>query len=203
MQRILKSRWFLPVSGLVIGLVAILLISLALRPHNFAGTILQSPEPAYNFTLNGPDQATVSLSDFRGKVVLLFFGYTHCPDVCPTTLHEESKVLDLLGRQAEKVQPIFISVDPERDSPQRLKAYLNNLDGRIIGITGDLKVINEITTQYGVFFQKRIISADGNYLVDHTATTFLVDQNGYLRVIYAYAAPARGIAEDVKYILAH
>jgi protein SCO1 len=202
MKKIFHSRWLLPVGGLVVGLAAVILISLALKPHTFSGTILQSPQPAYDFSLNSAD-GPVSLADLHGKVVLVFFGYTYCPDVCPTTLREMKKVLELLGNQADQVQPVFVSVDPERDTPQRLKAYLNNIDGRILGITGEQALIDEITTQYGVFYQKRTISESGNYLIDHTATSFLIDPQGYLRVVYPYATPAKGIAEDVSYILRH
>ncbi len=202
MNKILQSRWLWPVAGLVIGLTAIVLISLALRPHNFSGSILQSPQPAYEFTLTSAD-GPVSLSDLRGKVVLIFFGYTFCPDVCPTTLQEMSAVLDLMGKKADQVQPVFVSVDPDRDTPERLKAYLNNLDGRILGITGETALIDEIVTQYGVFYQKRTISESGNYLIDHTATSYLIDPEGYLRVVYPYATPAEGIAKDIQYILRH
>jgi len=202
MNKILQSRWLWPVAGLVIGLTAIVLISLALRPHNFSGSILQSPQPAYEFTLTSAD-GPVSLSDLRGKVVLIFFGYTFCPDVCPTTLQEMSAVLDLMGKKADQVQPVFVSVDPDRDTPERLKAYLNNLDGRILGITGETALIDEIVTQYGVFYQKRTISESGNYLIDHTATSYLIDPEGYLRVVYPYATPAKGIVEDIQYILRH
>jgi len=202
MNKILQSRWLWPVAGLVIGLTAIVLISLALRPHNFSGSILQSPQPAYEFTLTSAD-GPVSLSDLRGKVVLIFFGYTFCPDVCPTTLQEMSAVLDLMGKKADQVQPVFVSVDPDRDTPERLKAYLNNLDGRILGITGETALIDEIVTQYGVFYQKRTISESGNYLIDHTATSYLIDPEGYLRVVYPYATPAEGIAKDILFILRH
>lgn len=202
MGKILRSRWFWPIAGLLIGLAAILILSQALRPHSFSGSLIQSPQPAYDFTLISAD-GPVSLSSLNGKVVLIFFGYTHCPDVCPTTLQEMSSVLDLMGSQAEKVQPVFVSVDPDRDSPQRLKAYLNNLDGRILGITGEQAVIDQIVTKYGVFYQKRVISESGDYLIDHTATSFLVDPQGFLRVVYPYATPAKGIAEDIRYILKH
>jgi protein SCO1/2 len=202
MGKILRSRWFWPIAGLLIGLAAILILSQALRPHSFSGSLIQSPQPAYDFTLTSAD-GPVSLSSLNGKVVLIFFGYTHCPDVCPTTLQEMSSVLDLMGNQADRVQPVFVSVDPDRDSPERLKAYLNNLDGRILGITGEQAVIDQIVTKYGVFYQKRVISESGDYLIDHTATSFLVDPQGFLRVVYPYATPAKGIAEDVRYILKH
>lgn len=200
MGKFFHLRWIWPVAGLVIGLIATVLISLALKTHNFSGTILQSPQPAFQFTLTSAD-GPVALSDLRGKVVLIFFGYTFCPDVCPTTLKEMSKVLDLLGKKADQVQPVFISVDPDRDTPARLKAYLNNLDARILGITGDQALIDEITAKYGVFYQKQTISESGDYMIDHTSTSFLIDPEGYLRVVYSYATPAKGIAEDIRYIL--
>lgn len=202
MNKIFHSRWFWPIAGLLIGLAAILILSQALRPHSFSGSLIQSPQPAYDFTLTSAD-GPVSLSSLNGKVVLIFFGYTHCPDVCPTTLQEMSAVLDLMGNQADRVLPVFVSVDPDRDSPERLKAYLNNLDGRILGITGEQAVIDQIVTKYGVFYQKRTISESGDYLIDHTATSFLVDPQGFLRVVYPYATPAKGIAEDIRYILKH
>lgn len=202
MNKIFHSRWFWPIAGLLIGLAAILILSQALRPHSFSGSLIQSPQPAYDFTLTSAD-GPVSLSSLNGKVVLIFFGYTHCPDVCPTTLQEMSAVLDLMGNQADRVLPVFVSVDPGRDSPERLKAYLNNLDGRILGITGEQAVIDQIVTKYGVFYQKRTISESGDYLIDHTATSFLVDPQGFLRVVYPYATPAKGIAEDIRYILKH
>ena len=201
----LRSRWTLPVAGLVIGLVAVVFLWNAVRPHTFAGTVMQSLQPAYEFTLTGPDNQPVRLSDLRGKVVLLFFGYTSCPDVCPTTLYEMRDMLDDLGGRAEDVRVIFVSVDPEKDTPQRLKAYLANIDpqGRLTGLTGSLDTLNEVAAQYGIFFQKRAYNESGGYLIDHTATALLVDGEGFLRVVYPYGTPGTAIADDVRYIFTH
>lgn len=205
MLNILRSRWTLPVAGLVIGLAAVIILWDLVRPHTFAGTVMQSPQPAYSFTLTGPGNQPVSLEDLRGKVVLLFFGYTSCPDVCPTTLYEMRAMLDALGNRAAQAQVVFVSVDPEKDTPQRMQAYLANIDSeeRFLGLTGDLDTLNEIAAQYGIFFQKRIISETGAYLIDHTATVLLVDGEGYLRVVYPYGTPGEAIAADVRYILKH
>ncbi|HEY9089653.1 MAG TPA: SCO family protein [Anaerolineaceae bacterium] len=205
MLNILRSRWTLPVAGLVIGLAAVIILWDLVRPHTFAGTVMQSPQPAYSFTLTGPGNQPVSLEDLRGKVVLLFFGYTSCPDVCPTTLYEMRAMLDALGSRAAQAQVVFVSVDPEKDTPQRMQAYLANIDSeeRFLGLTGDLDTLNEIAAQYGIFFQKRIISETGAYLIDHTATVLLVDGEGYLRVVYPYGTPGEAIAADVRYILKH
>lgn len=205
MKRILGSRWTLPVAGLVIGLAAVIILWGLVRPHTFAGTVMQSPQPATPFTLSGPGGQPVSLEDLRGKTVLLFFGYTSCPDVCPTTLYEMRDMLDALGKHADQVRVVFISVDPEKDTPQRLQAYLANIDPqqRFTGLTGDLDTLNTITAQYGIFFQKRTISETGAYLIDHTATVLLVDGEGYLRVVYPYGTPGAAIAADVRYLQTH
>jgi protein SCO1/2 len=205
MMKLLRSRWTLPVAGLVIGLVAVVVLWNAVRPHTFAGTVMQSLQPAYEFTLTGPDDQPVGLRDLRGKVVLLFFGYTSCPDICPTTLYEMRDMLDDLGGKAEDVRVVFVSVDPEKDTPQRLQAYLANIDprGRLTGLTGSLDTLNEVAAQYGIFFQKRAYNDSGGYLIDHTATVLLVDGEGYLRVVYPYGTPGAAIADDVRYIFKH
>ena len=205
MMNIIRSRWTLPVLGLVIGLVAVVVLWNAVRPHTFAGTVMQSPQPAYDFTLTGPGSQPVRLSDLRGSVVLLFFGYTACPDVCPTTLYEMRDMLDALGRRAEKTRVVFVSIDPEKDTPQRMQAYLANIDpaGRLTGLTGEIDTLNEIAAQYGIFFQKRPYNDSGGYLIDHTATVLLVDEDGYLRVVYPYGTPGAAIAGDVAYIMTH
>jgi protein SCO1/2 len=201
-----RSRWLLFFGAAMISLGLAWWAWTQLRPHQFGGTLLQSPSPAYNFSLTGPQGSKVQLSDLRGKAVLVYFGYTTCPDVCPTTLKTVGKVLDQLGKQAEQVQAVMITVDPEKDSPARLAAYLNNVEKRVMGLSGDLETITQIATQYGVFFQKRPFGSEGGYLVDHTATLMLVDAKGYLRVIYPYDAQgalAGAMADDIRYILTH
>lgn len=193
----------LAAGGLVAGLAAVILIGLALRPHAFAGTLIQSAQPAFDFLLVGPEERAVRLSDFEGQVVLLFFGYTSCPDVCPTTMHEMGKMLELLGKDAARTQVVFVSVDSEVDTPQRLQGYLSVYDERIVGLTGSAEDILYTATQYGIFYEKRPYGDEGAYLIDHTATLLLVDEEGYLKVVHPYGTPAEGIAEDVRYILRH
>jgi protein SCO1/2 len=202
-ETILKSRWTWPVSGLIVGLVAIVSLGIYLRPHQFGGTILQSPAPAYNFTFTGPQEKTVSLTDFKSKVVLLFFGYTSCPDVCPTTLQKLRDVVKTLGNTSQNVQVLMVSVDPEKDTAKRINGYLSMFDTSFVGLTGVLKDITTTASQYGVFFEKRTYNEKGGYLVDHTATVLLIDPDGFLRVIYPYNATADAIADDIMYILTH
>lgn len=203
LKRILTNRWFFPVAGLLLGLIAIFLLWQIIQPHQFAGTLIQSPQPVSDFTLSGPQGSQVRLSNYRGKVILLFFGYTSCPDICPTTMRDLSIALDLLGRRSTQVQVILISVDPEKDTPQRLQAYLQLIDPRLLGLTGTPDQILQIATQYGVYFEKRPFGDSGAYLVDHTSTTFLIDPQGYLKIVYPYGTSPQSLASDITYILTH
>lgn len=203
LSKMIRSRWTLPLAAFVLGLGVILFWWLALRPHSFAGTLLQEPKPAYDFTLTGPDGTAVRLSDLRGKLVLVFFGYASCPDVCPATLHNLKQALNDLGTRASQVQVVFISVDPERDTPARLKSYMNNIDSRMLGLTGDLSAITNVASQYGIFFQKQVPTSPGVYEVQHTAIVQLIDQKGFLRVVYDFQTPPGSIASDARYLLTH
>jgi protein SCO1/2 len=202
-QSIFHSRWTWPVLGLVVGLISVIGFGFYLRPHQFGGTILQSPRPAYNFTFTGPQEKSVSLTDFKGKVVLLFFGYTSCPDVCPTTLQKLHDTMNVLGKQSDNVQVIMVSVDPEKDTFQRINGYLSMFDPTFIGLTGNLDDITVAASQYGVYFEKHPYNEKGAYTVDHTATVELIDPKGFLRVIYPFNATSNSIANDVSYIISH
>lgn len=194
------------VVAVVIGLVVVIglgwLIGSWLRPYVFHGTVLQSPSPAMNFTLTSHNGQPVSLSDYKGKVVLLYFGYTTCPDVCPTTLAELHKMRQLLGPRADDVQVMMITVDPERDTVDVLGEYMPHFDASFIGLTGTPDQIAQIATAYGVAYSRHddANSALG-YLVDHTATVAALDRQGYVRVIFPFQTPAADIAADVEYLL--
>jgi protein SCO1/2 len=181
-------------------LTGAVIFSNRLRPHAYAGSPLATPLPAYDFSLTGSDQKLYHLSDLRGKLVLLFFGYTSCPDECPTTAAILESVLDQLGSRTGEVQVVMITVDPQKDTPQVLQAYFAKFGGRILGLTGDLATITQTAKQYGVFFQKQA-AADGTYSVQHTLLLELIDRQGNIRVIYPYNTPAASITADVAYML--
>jgi protein SCO1/2 len=164
------------------------------------GILLQSPQQATDFTLMSTTGEPVSLSDYRGKYVLLDFGYTFCPDVCPMALSDLSKATELLGDQADKTQVLFISVDPERDTPERLAAYLPYFHESFIGLTGTPEDIQQIATAYGVFFEKSS-NKTTDYLIDHTATITVVDPKGYVRVLFPSATTGSEIAADLQALL--
>ena len=126
------------------------------------------------FRLMGPDGKSVSDADLRGEVVVMFFGYTHCPDVCPTTLFEVSELFRKLGEGA-KVRGVFVSVDPERDTPEVLKDYLSSFDKRIIGLSGDRAALEPMLKAYRVYARKNP-AANGEYSMDHSAIVYLMDR---------------------------
>ena len=117
-------------------------------------------------------------ADFRGKLVVLYFGYTYCPDVCPTELQSISLALDKLGANAEAVQPLFITVDPERDSPARLAEFVSSFHPRLIGLTGSIADIKKTAIAYRTFFAKNAAAASGEYSVDHTGFIYLIGKDG-------------------------
>lgn len=142
-----------------------------------------------------------TLADFRGKVVALFFGYTQCPDVCPTSLATMSTVMSLLGEARDQVQVLFVSVDPERDTPELLAEYMPAFDAGFIGLYGNAEETARAAQAFRVIYQK---SGDlqGHYTVDHSAGTFLIDPQGQLRLYVRYGASAESIAADIRALLA-
>lgn len=155
--------------------------------------------------IGGPFQLTahtgqpVTNEDFLGRPFLVFFGYTHCPDVCPTTLFEMSEILRAMGPDA-KVGGLFVTVDPERDTPEKLKDYLANFDPRIIGVTGPRASIDPVLQEYRIF-SKRAPSKDEDYSVDHTTVVYLMDKNGrFVRPFNVARRPAEAARELERYL---
>jgi protein SCO1/2 len=129
------------------------------------------------FALTDQDGKTVTDKSLKGKPTLIFFGYTHCPDVCPTALFEMSEVLRAMGKDAGKVNAYFISVDPERDTQASMKDYLSSFDPHLEGLSGDLEATNKVITAYRVY-AKKVPTKDGDYSMDHTALVYLMDRDG-------------------------
>lgn len=166
------------------------------------GTVLDPPKEIGDFTLTSHTGDPLSLSDLRGKAVLLFFGYTHCPDVCPMTLSEFKQVKRELGDAADRAAFVFVSVDGARDTPERLAAYVGAFDPDFIGLTGDEAALRQIGRDYGLFFQRSAYdNTQADYLVDHTASSFVVGPEGRLRIIYPYGTDPAIIAEGIAALL--
>ncbi|WP_029407827.1 SCO family protein [Thiomicrorhabdus sp. Milos-T2] len=152
-----------------------------------------------NFTLNGID-GPKQLSDYKGKVVLLYFGYTYCPDICPTNLGNISLAYQQLSqKQKDGVQIIFVSVDPERDTPKRLQQYVNYFEANMIGLTSDAKTIAKVAKQYGVVYAKVEDSNNGtNYAVDHSAFTYVITPDGKLQTQLPHATSPDVFAKTIQ-----
>jgi len=149
------------------------------------------------FVLTDQDSKTRSDGDFRGQWVLLYFGYSFCPDVCPTTLARMADVLDKLGIRAKRVTPVFVTVDPERDTPKVLKAYLESFGPRFVGLTGALPAITKTAHEYRVYFAKHPMEG-GGYAVDHSSTIYLLGPHGEFVTYYNEDAQPDAIAADLR-----
>jgi len=130
------------------------------------------------FTLTDQNGATRSDTEFRGKLMLIYFGYTYCPDVCPTTLDMMTRALAALGPDAQKVVPIFITVDPGRDTPAQMKTYASNFDPRLVALTGSPEAIASVAGEYRVYYQKAKGENGGDYTVDHSSAIYLMGRDG-------------------------
>ncbi|MBU0751326.1 MAG: SCO family protein [Gammaproteobacteria bacterium] len=151
-----------------------------------------------NFTLQSAS-GPVSLTDYRGKLVLLYFGYTYCPDICPTALTATAQALNsLTPAELARVQTLFISVDPERDTPDRLKEYAPFFHPSIIGITGTASQIDDVARRYGASYAKQQLAGAANYVVDHTSLTYVVAPDGRLVGSLPHAAPPEKVAAEVR-----
>lgn len=200
-----RAIWITLIAGLplLLAIAAFFLMRDTYQPY---GTRLLNIRPveAYQFTLTAHDGSTKSLTDFQGKVILIFFGFVNCPDVCPTTLLELGKVYKALTpSEQERLQVLLISVDPERDTLEKLRDYVTFFGSTFLGLTGTPEQIAEVAKKYGVFYQKSAIKSPTEYNVDHTATVFALDPKGQLRLIYGSgkAAETERVLEDVRWLL--
>ncbi len=161
-----------------------------------------SAAPGGDFTLTRTDGTQLSLDMLRGKIVVLAFGYTSCPDVCPTTLSSVSALMRALGARAEQVVPLFVSVDPRRDTPEKLRDYVKYFNHAIIGLTGTEPQLRSLAEQYGTYFRYEGDMSAGRYEVDHSANIFIIDRNGQLARIIPFGMPTSQLIESVQDVLA-
>jgi protein SCO1 len=168
-----KKRLILPAAAFLVGLVALTAaLFVVAGPGERSVGGIGGP-----FALTNQDGRRVSDRDFAGAPFLVFFGFTHCPEICPTTLYEVSEVLRALGGSADKLRVAFITVDPERDTPEALKSYLSSFDPHIVGLTGNGDEIDRVAKAYRAYSRK-VPLKDGGYTMDHTALVYLMDKRG-------------------------
>ncbi|MDH0865754.1 SCO family protein [Mitsuaria sp. GD03876] len=165
----------------------------------FHGVNLTGAPYGRDFSLKDPDGRTRHLADFRGKVVLLFFGFTQCPDVCPTALTRAAAVRQLLGKDANHLQVLFVTLDPERDSPEVLRSYTEAFDPGFLGLWTDLPGTSAVAKDFKVYFEK--MPTGSSYTLDHSTLSFLFDPQGRLRVAVRHEMSAADVTEDVRQLL--
>ncbi|MEJ2485187.1 MAG: SCO family protein [Anaerolineales bacterium] len=175
-----------------------------LQEYAFNGVVYENPKPAPQIILDGSDDAQFNLKSLSDKIVLIFFGYTSCPDVCPSTLSDMKRVTKLLGDDADSVQVIFITVDPDRDTVEKLNSYLSLFDPKFLGLTGAVSDLEKVWDEYGVYREVDTSSKTAaGYLVNHSSRLYLIDQKGRLFLTYGYGTSPESIAEDIEYLISN
>jgi len=190
------------------GLIALVVLAIAgaetlLQAYQFRGSVIDPPVPASDFSLQDQNGQAFQLGDQRGKIVLMFFGYTNCPDICPLTLAQFKQARAQLGQQADRVRFVFITVDPERDTEEKIKTYLGAIDPAIVGLGGSQAELEQVWRAYGVYRQKQPGQSQNDYadLLEHSSRVYLVDTQGNLRVTYPSGLVSDDVVQDVKYLL--
>lgn len=168
----------------------------------FKAVDITGADYAKDFALPDTDGKVRSLKDFAGKAVVVFFGYTQCPDVCPTTLGEIAAAKKLLGADGAKVQGVLITVDPERDTPQILKAYVGNFGTDFVALRGTPEQTAQVAKDFKVYYKKAEGKTPGSYLMDHSAASYIYDPQGRLRLYSRYGSGPQALADDLKLLLA-
>ncbi|MBN8479382.1 MAG: SCO family protein [Burkholderiales bacterium] len=167
----------------------------------FKGSDVTGSPFGRDFALTDHDGRARTLADWKGRVVVLFFGYTQCPDVCPTTLSTLAEAMKALGPDADRVQVLFASVDPDRDTAELLRQYVPAFDPRFVGLRGEGPALEAVTREFKVIYQKVPGTTPTTYTVDHSAGTFLFDPKGRLRVYEGHGQTAEGFAQDIRALL--
>jgi len=195
---------------LAIGVLALTIVSVAALLTS--GALRKSKGPSYSVALDGTKSVsavelvgangqTVHFSDLKGKVVAVYFGYTYCPDVCPLTMSSLAKARAELGKQADDVQVVMVTVDPERDSPEWLHEYVTRFDPSFIGLGGTDEQIRTAAEAFGVFYQKEETDSAAGYLMNHTAAVFVVDREGGIRLMMSHNLSSEQMKTDLKWAI--
>ena len=167
----------------------------------FANTDITGADFARDFVLTSHRGERVSLGDFESKVVILFFGFMHCPDICPTTLTELNRVMEKLGNDAQNVQVLFVTVDPERDKLDNIGPYMEVFNPNFLGLWGTLDETETVAKEFKVIYQKVPGSTPDNYSVDHSAGTYIFDKSGKVRLFVPYGADTETLTNDVRLLV--
>ncbi|WP_300335165.1 SCO family protein [Accumulibacter sp.] len=188
-------------STLILGLT-LLLAACSPAPPAFTSTDISAVDWGKDFALTDHHGQLRHLADFKGKAVIVFFGYTQCPDVCPTTLSSMREVLSRLGDQASRVQVLFVTLDPERDTAQLLSEYVTAFDPSFLGLRGDEAATRAVAKDFKVFYAKQAGRTPDSYTLDHTTGSYVFDPQGRIRLLVRHGELPASVAADVKRLLA-
>ena len=172
-----------------------------IKDQSFVGTDISSAHMDTSFKLRDFNGRLRTLEDFRGKVVVLFFGFTHCPDICPTTLTDLKKTMNLLKEKASGIQVIFITLDPARDTEDVLKKFIPTFNSSFLGLTGSESEIDKVTTQFKIFYNKVNDGSKAGYTIDHSAGLYVIDKNGNVKLHISYGEKPEDIASDLEKLI--
>ena len=198
----MKKRQFLKSSGRLLTLAtAVVLAACGVEKPAFKGVDITGADYAQGWTLTDQHGQVRTLKDFAGKAVVVFFGFTQCPDVCPTALQEMVQAKQLLGNQADKLQGVFITVDPERDTPEVLTAYMANFGPDFVALRPTPEQLPKVAKDFKIYFKKVEGQTPTSYTMDHSAGSFTFDPQGRIRLYNRHASGAAALAEDVKILL--
>jgi protein SCO1/2 len=188
--------------GFIIAFMTMILMACSPKPEFKNVDITGSTAFGKDFSLLDPDGKVRTLADFKGKAVVMFFGYTQCPDVCPTTLTEMQQVMTLLGPKSDKVQVLFVTVDPDRDTAAILKQYVPSFDSRFLGLRpADEVALEKVTKDFKIYYKKVPGNSPGSYTMDHLAGSYAFDPEGRLRLYIKHAQGPETLAHDLKELL--
>ena len=179
--------------ALLIGAAAFVMRPGGLGPVHTGEALIGGP-----FTLTDHNGRRVTDQDFRGNYMLVFFGYTYCPDVCPTELQVMTEAVRLMGPSGDAIQPIFVTIDPERDTPETIKAYVENFGPRLIGLTGSAEDVAVAAKAYRVYYSKAGTGDASDYLMDHSSIVYLMNPDGKFVKHFTYSTDAKALAEDLS-----
>ena len=183
------------------ALAAVALTACSPDQPKFNAIDITGADYAKGFTLSDHTGQVRSLSEFKGKVVVLFFGYTQCPDVCPTSMAELAEVKKALGKDGDKLQGIFVTVDPERDKPEMLKAYMGNFDPTFLALYATPEKLAELAKDFKVYYKKVDGKTPTSYTMDHSAGSYVYDTKGQLRLFTRYGSGAAALTQDIQLLL--
>jgi protein SCO1/2 len=187
--------------SLLLAAGATTLVGCSENKPQFKAVDITGAEYARDFQLTDANGQARSLKDFQGKAVVVFFGFTQCPDVCPTTLTEIAQAKKLLGKDGDRVQGVFITIDPERDTPEVLKSYVDNFGPDFVALRGTPEQTAAVAKDFKVYYKKVDGKTPGSYTMDHSAASFVYDPQGRLRLYTRYGTGPQALADDLKLLL--